>query len=269
MRTIILLMSLLFINGLAAEIREIHQVSDVLLEDISPFKNSDWVLFDIDYTLTAPDHPMLQMAVIKQNKKLFREELEKFSVDEKKLVPALMVTEAPNKLLETKSPQLIQKLIASNATVFGFTAIDTSSLSDIGAVPAWRLRELERLGIHFSNHTNSCLPEKKIELTEFAPFRGTYPLYDQGVLYANVTASKGAVLKAFIENIASKPARVVLIDDTLENLQTMQQELDQLNIPFLGLHYVPKESSNAEFSEEQWRLVWDNIKKRAEKNLNY
>lgn len=257
-------MSLLFTNILSAEIREIHEVSDGL-EAISSVRCSDWALFDIDYTLTAPDHPMLQMALIKQNKKLFREELEKFVGDEKKLVPALMVTEAPSKLLEVEAPLLIKKLITLNVTVFGFTAIDTSSIPNIGEVPVWRLKELERLGIRFSNHTNSCLPANKIEFTQFPAFRGTYPLYDQGVLYANVIASKGAVLRAFIENSALKPARVILIDDSLENLQTMQQELEQLNIPFIGLHYVPKDCCAIEFSEKQWRGVWDSIKKRAEK----
>lgn len=260
-----MIISLALHTAVFAEIREIQELKQVTQALSTPLTQTDWVLFDIDYTLTAPDHPMLQMAVIKQNKKVFREELEKFVGDEKKLVPVLMVTEAPSKLLDAEAPQLIQRLIALNVIVFGFTAIDTSVIPDIGEVPIWRLKELERLGIHFSDHTNSCLPAKKIEFTQFPSFRGTYPLYDQGILYANVTASKGTVLRAFIENIGQKPARVILIDDTLENLQTVQKELDQLDIPFLGLHYTPNESTATEFSEEQWRAVWDSIKQRAVK----
>lgn len=262
----IIVIGLVINSAIYGEIQEIHELKQIK-QVLSPITKTDWILFDIDYTLTAPDHPMLQMAIIKQNKQRFREELSKFSDEEKKLIPVLMVTQAPSKLLTNESPHLIQELMGLGATVFGFTAIDTGVVPHIGEVPVWRAKELERLGIHFSNYVNSSLPDEKIEFVQFPPFRGAYPLYDKSVLYANVTASKGSVLKAFLDKISEKPTRIVLIDDTLENLQSMQHELDQLGIFFLGLHYVPRENQAEDFSEKQWREVWDIIKKRAEKAI--
>src|SRR5687767_61266 len=121
---IFFLLTLVFSCMLLAETKEINQMSQ-LEEAIGPIKSTDWILLDVDYTLIQPEHPSLQMSTIKQNKQRFRDELKKFTDDQKELIPVLMVTQVNNQLTDSSIPQLIQKWQKQNIPVIGFTAIDT------------------------------------------------------------------------------------------------------------------------------------------------
>lgn len=251
-------------NTISAEIITIDRMGQ--LEDtISPLKSSDWFLFDIDYTLTEPSHPALQMSVIKQNKQRFKEELAKFTDAQKQLIPVLMVTETPNQLTDPAIPSFLQKLRDRNIPILGFTAMDTSVIPQIGSVPIWRVKELQRHGISFHPNQPSPFPKEDIEFTEFLAFRGTFPLYQDGILYANVIPSKGAVLSAFLAKVTQKPTKIVFVDDTLENLQSVEAVLSKEGIPFLGIHYKVQvdEAKSSKVGDEEWRSVWDSIHKRA------
>lgn len=87
-KIIFLFICMFFSNILSAEIKETRQITQ--LETMTgQLKSSDWLLFDIDYTLIEPTHPALQMSVIKQNKQHFRDELAKFTEDQKETRPSL------------------------------------------------------------------------------------------------------------------------------------------------------------------------------------
>lgn len=256
---------MLLSSTISAEIIEIHQLKELEKPFSAPLKSTDWVLFDIDYTLTEPQHPILQMSVIKHNKQRFKEELATFTPEQKDLVPILMVTQFPSKLIDCDLPWVIRKL-KDDCTVLGFTAADTSVVGDVGAVPQWRQKELKRLGIDFSpNPKTSQLPNKNIEFTQFSPFRGTFPIYQNGILYANVNHSKGEVLAAFLDKTAQKPTKVIFIDDTLENIRGVEAEMKNRGIPFLGVHYRVPANESVNITESEWRAVWDKIHDRAEK----
>jgi Protein of unknown function (DUF2608) len=241
-------------------IKEIDRVDQ--LETITgPLQCSDWLFFDIDYTLIEPSQPVLQMSVIKQNKKRFENELSKFPDDQKAFIPLVMVTQSPPHLIDISIPSFIQKLQDRNIPILGFTALNTSAISKIGSLPAWRAGELKKLGINFSHR--SIFPEESIEFTEFPPFQGTFPLYDEGILYCNITASKGTVLIAFLKKISQKPSRIVLIDDTLENLQSVEDELKKEGIPFLGIHFIEQKDEMPEFTDDDWESVWNELRART------
>jgi hypothetical protein len=255
---------MLLSNILSAEIKEINQMRD-LERVLSPITPSDWVLFDIDYTLTEPTHPALQMSVIKQNKQRFKDELAKFSEKEKPLIPVLMVTQVPNQLTDKTVPAMIQKLQAKDVPILGFTAIDTAIIPGIGPIPRWRANELKKFGINFYPAETSPFPKHQIAFTEFPSFRETYPLYSDGILYANVTPAKGAVLIAFLKKASKKPSQIIFVDDSLENLQSVETELAKQGIPFLGIHYKVQvdETKLPKVADEEWNTVWDKLRERA------
>lgn len=261
-KVIILVICMFLSTKISAEIKEIHQISH--LETLTgKLKSADWLLFDIDYTLIEPSQPVLQMSIIKQNKQHFRDELAKFAEDQKELIPLLMVTQSPPQLIDPSTPNFIQKLQDRNIPILGFTALDTSVIPKIGSVPAWRAKELRRLGINFSY--GSSFPKENIEFTEFPSFRGTFPLYENGILYSNVTPSKGAVLAAFLNKTSHRPSRIVFVDDSLENLQSVEAELKKQGIDFLGIHYKVQidEIKQPKVSDETWDSVWSEIRARA------
>lgn len=236
-------------------IQQLKDLEKILPTDLS---SNDWILFDIDYTLTTPDHPALHMGAIKQNRQRYFEELNKFNDNHKLIIPILMITHVTNKLTEPDGPELIKKF-EKRATVFGFTAADTGAFPQIGEIPNWRSKELARLGIAF----NPLFSKERIEFREFPSFRQTYPIYQDGVLYSNVIPSKGIVMKAFIEKVGIKPNRVFLIDDKPENLVTMQEELNKMGISFSGVRYSPNFQLTEPISETVWKEIWDAIRERA------
>ncbi|MBA2726729.1 MAG: DUF2608 domain-containing protein [Parachlamydiaceae bacterium] len=264
MKIIILALYVLLSTTISAEIHEIHHFSE--FEDaIAPLKSTEWLLFDIDYTLTEPSHPALQMGVIRQNKQRFRDEQAKFTTAQKQLVPVVMITQAASQLTDPSIPMLIQKLQDQNIPILGFTAIDTSVLPQIGSIPAWRFNELKNLGINFNSHSGP-FPKESLEFSDLPSFRGTFPIYENGILYCNVSPSKGAVLAAFMDYVALEPSRVILIDDTLENLQSVEEKLAISGIPFLGIHFkIQHDNVNLpKVTDEEWNSVWEKIRQRVE-----
>lgn len=252
-------------NNNQSTIYEIHQINE--LSSIAPtLSQNDWVLFDIDYTLTEPIHPALQMKTIKKNKQRFLNELAQFSVALKPHLACLMVTETPSILCEPESCALIEELKRQQVVVFGFTALDTSSYPGIGSIPAWREKELGRLGLTFSPN----LPHSFLQFEEFAPFRNSYPLFQNGILYCNVLTSKGDLLGAFLDRQKIFPPRLVLIDDALENLQSVQEELKRRQISFLGLHYRIKADVEeiGKISEQEWQEVWSSLNTRMQELIS-
>ena len=229
-----------------------------LEETLMKLNGGEWVLFDVDYTLTEPKEPALKMSVIKQNKDKFKSELKSFNESERLMVPVLMVTQSESVLTQPEFPSLLTRLHEKKVKTMGFTAIDTASLPDVGSVPRWREKELSHLALLFDPPFQAS-----IEFTDFPPFRKTYPLYHSGVLYANVLPSKGDVLKAFLEQFFFKPQKIVFVDDTLDNLLSVQEALKETNISFTGLHYKIEAETIPEVTDSEWRQVWDKLKDRA------
>jgi hypothetical protein len=192
------------------------------------------------------------MSAIRQNKQRYREELAKLTDEEQFLLPAMIVTHVSNKLTEPLIPQLLQNLIDRGATLYGITLADTSVIPDVGAFPTWRSQELKRLEIHFSTG-----PER-IEFLEFSPRRGTHPLFSDGILYCNSIHKKGVVLNVFIDRVQHKPTSLICVDDTLANLQNIDEEMKKIGIPFLGLHYSPN-MEPTHTSDKDWDAICQGI----------
>ncbi len=241
----------------SGEIREIQKLEEVHQYISSPLSNREWILFDIDYTLIESSNPVLQMNTFKVYKDRLHQEKQKLSEVQTDHLAPIVVTAAPNQLTEKDAALMVQKLIHQGATVIGFTALETSEYPDVGELPVWRDAELERLGINFV-----FMADSRIDFNEFPPYRGTYPLFSKGVLYANSTISKGDTLAAFLKQVEEKPERILLVDDLLENHQTVQEELDKLGISFLGLHYNPPVDSSKQVTDEAWKSTWDSILER-------
>lgn len=267
-KTMWLAMGIILANTVYGEITEIQHLSQLEGMIAAP-EPTDWVLFDIDYTVTEPEHPAFHMSTLKQNKKLFRSELAKFSAEQQELIPVLMVTHFPNQLTDPCLAPLIQKLQLSGTTVLGFTAADTSVIPDVGLFPNWRTNELKRLGISFSPDSplvmSQVVPKDRIEFPQFPPVRGSYPLYQEGILYCNVNPSKGDVLAAFLDHLNHTPSKIILVDDLLDNLVSVETELKKRDIPFHGIHYhIQVDSTSSQIPEVEWNRIWEEIRKRTQ-----
>ncbi len=234
----------LFVTPLLAEIQKIKDFTSVQ----EKVNSTDWVVFDVNYTILSPKDPALWKSTLKKYKQHLKKHMAMLSEEEKALFSTFLMTEGPNALKDQEVLALIQGLQEDDIPVLGFSEISTSLLSPLGELPTWQTKELQQFGISFHHR---LLPAKRVELAEFPPFRGTYPLYADGVLYNNALSLKGPVLDAFLTTLPEKPARVVLIDDSLEALTSAEESLQKSGIPFLGLHYLPVENP-ADITLEEW-----------------
>lgn len=245
---------------------DIHPIAS--FQAVEPFLPSkamrdDWLLVDIDYTLTAPALSSLQKELLGANKKRFKEEMSQFAEEERDLIPMLMVTHAPSRLLEENSPEWLKRFQSQGATVAAFTALGTFSLPDVGNLSDWRAKELKRLGLEFAQDSSSPLPLQEVKFTQFASYRATYPTYSAGVLNANYPATKGELLGALLDQTSQLPRFVILVDDTLENLEQVERELSRRSIRFVGLLYQPPARQPYPIDEEEWTATWHSLRERA------
>lgn len=263
MRKIFIMLGIVLSSQLVGETKKIDNLNEIKNFISTPSSHTDWVIFDIDYTLTIPEHPALQMPLIKQNKQRFKEEFAKYTKEEQKLIPGLIALKEPRKLIDQETSLLIKDLQNSGTCVFGFTALDTTISPEVGHIPSWRTKELKDLGISFEQ--SAPLPHKRIDFFQFPAFRGAYPLYQDGILYSNVIPSKGEVLTAFLDVVEQKPTRIIFIDDTLENIENVEKAMAEKGIPVIGLHYVQPQGDNTSISDEEWNDFWHEVPKRLER----
>lgn len=218
------------------------------------------VIFDIDYTLTMPTEPALQMPNIKKNKQLFKSMLEGFSGEDKRIFSALFISRAESLLIEPSVVEMIESFQNSGIRTLALTATLTGSLGPIKCFEDWRYEELKKLGIDFSL---SFPKVKSIYFKNMHIYQNYYPVYKGGILLCNhENNSKGEVLKEFLDQIDWKPKKVIFLDDDIKNVESMEKALKELSIEHMGLHYKGAEKFPSQaISEEDIRMKWESILK--------
>ncbi len=239
-------------NCLLAEIIQIEQISDIKKISLEP---KAWVFFDIDYTLTKPSNRALEN--FKQDRR-FRELLAQCSIEQRRILPSIVILQTPNVLVSSDIPELLTQLQEDGHTILGCT----SSFSHIGTLPEWREKELNRLRITFTQKGSPKV------FDQFVSYRGTYPLFQKGVLYTNTTTSKGDAVVALLEHLDERPPQIVLVDDTLDNLRSVEWAMERRRIPFLGIQFVPPQEERT-ISDQEWYEVWDPIHKRVQEETSH
>lgn len=78
-----------------------------------------------------------------------------------------------------------------------------------------------------------------VTLNDLSAFREYHPTYDRGILFGNSTKSdKGEVLCAFLEKVQIYPQKIVFVDDSKRNVQTVASALKHKGIDHPCIHYT-------------------------------
>jgi len=227
---------------LLAEIKQIKQISEI--EKIS-LQSKAWVLFDIDDTVTMPQCRAFQN--FEQDKR-YQKLWTQCAVEKRELLPSIVISSSPRVLVSQDIPGSIAQLQKDGYTALGCTATPTSSFYNV-SILKWREEELKRLGVVFTQKGSSKV------FDQFASHRGTFPIFQEGVLYTNMNVSKGDAIVALLDHLNESPSQILLIDDLLENILNVQETMKKRAIPFLGLHFLPIQEEGA-VSDEEWYKAW-------------
>jgi hypothetical protein len=89
-------------------------------------------------------------------------------------------------------------------------------------------------------HTQKQLDSAKIQLENNFPalsLQTAFPaLFENGVIYCGEN-TKGEVLAAFFKATGQKPKKIIFIDDRLEQVKTVEVEVEKHGIAFVGIRF--------------------------------
>lgn len=222
---------LFFPQSASAVIKEIYNMDSVP----SYVNKKTVVFFDIDDTIlitatSLGSTPWWNYFM----RKMEDEDLRKDPIAKAYIFPMIqnILHNVPLKIIESQTASIIQTFQAKHIPTFALTARHKKAAYD----PIHDQRtadQLNRLGIHFEN-----TPLKKT--------KGISSFFYEGILFSS-HGPKGPILLKFIEATKMSPKKIVVIDDNLEQLYTIEESLNRTGISFIGLHYHGAALSVAEF----------------------
>lgn len=250
--------SILEVQAKVDEILQTQRAEDVL------------VVYDIDMTLTYPDHPATYYPFIKKYAHILKNIFKSLTPAQQD-VTLTLTTKLPQRLIEKDSPMIVRNMQAKGVKVIAFTASLSGSWKDNQSKTIFKRRDLlQAIGFNFS------FPGRVVSYMNFPKYVDGYPMLYHGILCANGENSggKGKVLEAFLKQISTNkngtknyiPKVVVMVDDRKLNLDDVQKKLaiSHKAVQFVGieyqgaLDYAPKD-----ISEEDFTKFWETLANQA------
>lgn len=236
--------AILFLNALFAG--EILTTNDfaVIEKEAEKLDKDSFVLFDVDATLIVPNDDILKPKC----KALFKELIASYT--DRELFREIRM-KAPHTLVDDRSIGLVKKLQQNHIPVIAFTAA-RAKVRGVEQLGVWRVEELKRYGFDFSGAFPNC------NFLEFPKYvdQKFFPLFMSGVLYASLHP-KGDILTLFLQKMKFEPNKVIFVDDELQQVQSVIEALDELDIPCLGIHYTLANEAPCNISLELARFQID------------
>lgn len=211
-------------------------------------------IFDIDYVITMPQDPLLQILASEEARSHLGPMLKELSHDEHHLFYTLTVLQGEQRLVEATTRAVLDNISAKGHRLMALTALHVAQVRGCDTTLA-RIGELRRLGIDFAQAFPHVEPFFVLEeLTHY--FHGK-PTYREGVLFSNsFSHDKGTVLNAFLKAIDHRPPAIVFVDDLQENILDVERTAHALGIPFWGLHYRGAYQDIPQVDMDAARTLW-------------
>lgn len=216
----IFMAQLCILSPMPAEIRPISTIEAVLPE----MTDDTLVLFNIAEVLMDTETSLGTSAWRRYVRK-------KVTSRQHDLLTLLVFQKVAPKPPEPVLPALIKSLQVRGLTVFAFTSRGrhewySSQIQDVDLITEALLNQID---IDF---TRTKLPATLAQLPEIM-----HDHFHAGILYATNTMDKGEMLTQLLKKTGYRPAKVVFIDDKIEGLESVQEAMKTLGIPFVGFAY--------------------------------
>lgn len=214
---LIFLTCVLWIVSLQAHIIQTHSFSEILPE----IDQDTLVLIDLDQTAITSSMTLNSQAWWDHAPKVWKAE-------EFYPLIRMIIDKVPQIAVENDIPCMIQHLQRQGITVWSLTGRMKQSPWD---------NEHDLTTAHILKNVNidfmlSKIPEG-IDLDKLA----SYPQFSCGMIFTD-WKPKGPYLIQFLQTLIYYPKKVLLIDDTLKQLESVEEELNRAGIPFIGFHYL-------------------------------
>lgn len=256
LKGIILSILIFFLENasLRGEIMSAQTMKDVciLIEKYLSHEKQEniFVFFDIDMTLTQPVHPAVTFPAIKKYEDIFKRLTKPLTPVQKDYIFTLITQKFLQKLVDPRTPYLLQNLQKKGIKVMAFTSslVNISEDSSQKTIVK-RQKDLEAQGLNFEASLGKMGDSFVFSFPEYAAEK---PMFHRGILSTNGENNelgKGKVLGAFLEGLCKGqksledsscfPALIILVDDRDKNLLDVENFL-HTNFPmirYIGILY--------------------------------
>lgn len=252
--------------------KEVHHKIESLLKTQKP--EDILVVFDIDMTLTQPDHPATYYPAIKKYVSVYKSILGHLTPAQKDLAATLTTQIVPQKLVEKDTPKMIKNIQKQGVKVIALTSSLTGKIKGFPDKMIFIRREqLQRVGFNFTNTFKDYV--LVIEFLHFKEYAGSYPMFYHGILSTNGEGdvSKGDTLISFLQHVgphyhckAQKPGYypkvIILVDDKKKHLENVEERLKIYDpaIQFIGIEYKGAFAyAPQDISKEDFQKFWEGV----------
>jgi hypothetical protein len=216
---------------------------DVIERQIDSLDENALVIFDVDCTLIAPKDRILgpcgEQHLFEILKKI------NLSKEEAERLKSIVLLQGQSELLDARILNLLDLLKQKNIKVIALTALTPGKVGTIPDMEAWRIQQLASLGIYLEY----SFPELSPMIIEgFGKPLSVAPAYRQGVI-SSADYPKGQVLSAFLRKINCRPSKILFVDDTLKQVESVENELNQENIEHVSFHYTAAKDRPCQLDE--------------------
>ena len=213
---------------------QITEITDFQLLK-SSIKNMDLntlVIFDVDHVLIMPtDEYSLNRNPYRRQ--LWQDLKLRSSEEEFKFLRSIAVSSAKWRLVDTNIMTVLSELKNKNIPTVALTSLATGKFGIIEKMEDLRIKELQSVGIDFTNLTPL---HGELPINELKSMHGTPMLKAGIILTAEVDKTK--TLEYILRQKNYYPKKIVFIDDQLNNLESLEKLCTRLKIKFEGFHYT-------------------------------
>lgn len=256
-----LLVSLFFIYHINTESLELEKANIYPIDTLKPFEEAiqhvdkdSMVIFDISKVIFIKADPWergyknerLNAKTINSLHKKGSHLFTTLSRKTRDLLWSIRNSSEHEILIDEKIVDIINILQEKSIKTIALTRFLVGKKDQTPALHHLRIKQLFSHGIDFSKSFSDI---DRIIFNQFS-YENRYPVFEKGVLFTTYATTKDKLLKAFFEEINWYPNKVIMIDDSLKNLNQVEQELKKLNIPFTGFEYKAAENFPAFFDKE-------------------
>lgn len=216
-------------------IKEINSFNEVDFEQFlqppfneATFSQIDLVIFDVDETLIQPTDAYLINEHTEEGRN-FLNKLVQSHPDVKNWaeLTSIIVLSAKRPLIESSIISKIDALKDKGVKVIALSGMNTGKAGTIERIEAWRHDHLRSHGFKPSYDDQSFTWQED----------GKHPSFYRGILATDVIRDKGKILKSWLDKMKLKPRWIVMFEDDLEMLKSVQKVCERDNIFFQGFLY--------------------------------
>jgi hypothetical protein len=240
---------------------EIIQTNDtkVIEKTLASINAGTLVIFDVDDVLMHAEDQILKSKNADACKVLVKKLKQQVGRDKIQEVTSIILLTRKNNPVDPKMISVIENLQKSGIKVLALTNCATGKFGLIPNTENWRIAELNKHGYYFDKSWQNL---KDINLKSLMKVTNdANPIYKAGIVFVDQTGEKGPVLDAFLTYSATKPKKIIFIDDKSKNLVSVEEFAKQHNIEFVGIEYTKTLEGDSVLNNDIAALQFDILEK--------